>query len=149
MSQKKTLKNPSVRKGEKTGNRNKCMDSLLEICLKAQKKLWLRKCDLKTPSESLLCSGHKQAIRMNYVKYHINKSVDSPSCRDSHIVICWQSYWSYREWILKTSPEGIQKKAWQFARMVHWNCVKNAILKSLKNGIYTIFKLLVRRLTTS
>ena len=41
--------------------------------------LWLRKCDLKIPSKTLICSAQEQAIRANYVKYHIDKSVDSPS----------------------------------------------------------------------
>ena len=44
--------------------------------------LWLRKCDLKIPSEALICSAQEQAIRTNYVEYHIVKSVDSPSCRE-------------------------------------------------------------------
>ena len=43
--------------------------------------LWLRKCDLKVPSEALICSAKQQIIRTNYVKYHIHKSVDSPSYR--------------------------------------------------------------------
>ena len=48
--------------------------------------LWLRKCDLKIPSEALICSAQEQEIRTNYVKYPIDKSVDSPSrrmCGDS------------------------------------------------------------------
>ena len=40
--------------------------------------LWLRKCNLKIPKEALICSVQQQAI---YVKYHIDKSVNSPSCR--------------------------------------------------------------------
>ena len=43
--------------------------------------LWLKKCDLKIPSETLICSAQEQAIKTNYVKYHINKSVDSAFCR--------------------------------------------------------------------
>ena len=43
--------------------------------------LWLRKCNLKIPKEALICSVQQQAIRTIYVKYHIDKSVDSPSCR--------------------------------------------------------------------
>ena len=48
--------------------------------------LWLRKCDLKIPREALICSAQEQVIRTNYVKYPIDKSVDSPSrrmCGDS------------------------------------------------------------------
>ena len=43
--------------------------------------LWLGKCDLKIPSEALICSAQEQEIRTNYVKYPIDKSVDSTSCR--------------------------------------------------------------------
>ena len=43
--------------------------------------LWLRKCNLKLPSEALICSAQGQAITTNYVNYHINKSVDSTSFR--------------------------------------------------------------------
>ena len=41
---------------------------------------WLRKCDLKVPSETQMCPAQEQTIRTNYVKYHIDKSVDSPFC---------------------------------------------------------------------
>ena len=44
---------------------------------------------------------------------------------------------SYREWILKTCPERMQKKAWHM--LLEWflgNCVRNLNLKSLKNIIY-------------
>ena len=46
--------------------------------------LWLRKCDLKIPSDQVrpcYYSAQEQVIRTNYVKYHIVKSVDSASCR--------------------------------------------------------------------
>ena len=43
--------------------------------------VWLRKCDLKIRNEVLICSAQEQAIRKNYVKYHIDECVDSPSCR--------------------------------------------------------------------
>ena len=35
----------------------------------------------KVSSEALICSAQEQAIRTNYVRYHIDKSVDSASCR--------------------------------------------------------------------
>ena len=52
-----------------------------EATEKENSLLWLKKCDLKIPSEALICSAEEQAIRTNYVKYHINKSVNSPPCR--------------------------------------------------------------------
>ena len=33
------------------------------------------------PSEALIYSAQEQAIKTNYVKYHTDKSVNSPSCR--------------------------------------------------------------------
>ena len=36
--------------------------------------LWLRKWDLKIPSEALICSAQEQAVRTNYAKYRIDKS---------------------------------------------------------------------------
>ena len=48
---------------------------------KEKSRLWLREYDVKIPSEALICSAQEQAIKTNYVKYHIDKSVDSPSCR--------------------------------------------------------------------
>jgi len=37
--------------------------------------------DLKITTEALLFSAQEQAIRTNYIKFHIDKSTDSPSCR--------------------------------------------------------------------
>jgi len=42
---------------------------------------WLTKSDLKVPTEALVCAAQEQAIRTNYIKYHIDKSVQSPMCR--------------------------------------------------------------------
>ena len=42
--------------------------------------LWMGKCDLKIPTEALICSAQEQTIRTNYVKYHFDKNVCSPSC---------------------------------------------------------------------
>ena len=36
---------------------------------------------IKIPTEAPICSAQEQAIKTNYIKYHIDKSVDSPSCR--------------------------------------------------------------------
>ena len=47
-------------------------------------------------------------------------------------------------------PRGNTKEG--MTMLLEWsigNCVRNSILKSLKNGIYTILKLLVKMLTTS
>ena len=42
---------------------------------------WLSREDLKVGTEALLCAAQEQAIRTNYIKYHIDKTSDSPICR--------------------------------------------------------------------
>ena len=58
------------------------MENLLEIDTpegtdEEKSQLWIRKCDLKIPTEALIYSAQEQAIRKNYLKHHIDKSVDS------------------------------------------------------------------------
>ena len=42
---------------------------------------WLSRGDLKVGTEALLCAAQEQAIRTNYMKYHIDKTSESPLCR--------------------------------------------------------------------
>ena len=42
---------------------------------------WLSRGDLKFGTESLLCAAQEQAIRTNYMKYHIDKTSESSLCR--------------------------------------------------------------------
>ena len=42
---------------------------------------WLMKGDLKGYTEALICSAQEQALRTNYIKFHIDKTADSPLCR--------------------------------------------------------------------
>jgi hypothetical protein len=42
---------------------------------------WLRKGDLKSETESLICAAQEQALRTNYIKFKIDESVESPACR--------------------------------------------------------------------
>ena len=42
---------------------------------------WMRKGDLKGCTEALICSAQEQALRINYVKFHIDKKAESPMCR--------------------------------------------------------------------
>ena len=43
--------------------------------------LWLKSGDLKKGAEALLMAAQEQAIRTYYVKDHVEKSRDSPTCR--------------------------------------------------------------------
>ena len=42
---------------------------------------WLSRGDLKVETEALLCAAQEQALRKNYIKHNIDKSIDSPLCR--------------------------------------------------------------------
>ena len=42
---------------------------------------WTRKSDLKVETEALTFAAQEQALRTNYVKFNIGKSVDSTLCR--------------------------------------------------------------------
>jgi len=42
---------------------------------------WTKKSDLKVETEALIFAAQEQALRINYVKFNIDKSVDSPLCR--------------------------------------------------------------------
>ena len=42
---------------------------------------WLQKSDLKGCTEALICSAQEQALRTNYIKFHIDRTSASPLCR--------------------------------------------------------------------
>ena len=54
---------------------------MLETVDKDQMWKWLSRGDLKIGTEALLCAAQEQSFRTNYVKYHIDKTSESPLCR--------------------------------------------------------------------
>lgn len=42
---------------------------------------WTRKSDLKVETKAIIFADQEQALRTNYVKFNIDKSVESPRCR--------------------------------------------------------------------
>ena len=42
---------------------------------------WFSKGDLKIGTVALQCAAQEQAIRTNYVKYHMDRTSESPLCR--------------------------------------------------------------------
>ena len=42
---------------------------------------WIMKSDLKSTTEALIFAAQEQALRTNYVKFHIDKTIESPTCR--------------------------------------------------------------------
>ena len=114
---------------------------------KVKSCLWLTKCDSKISSEALICSPQEQATRTNHVKYYIDKSVDSTSCRT-----CDETDETVSHFSSKGSKLAQREYKEGMTMLLEWfigNCVRNSSLKSLRNGIYTTLKLLVKMFTTS
>ena len=98
---------------------------------KEKPSVWLRKCDLKIRSEALICSAQEQAIRTNYVKYHIDECVDSPSCR-----MCGETGETVSHIVSecsKLAQREYKRRHDIVATMVHWKlCEKFNLEKSEK-----------------
>ena len=45
---------------------------------------WLKKADLKSSTEALICAAQEQALRTNYANFNEDKSVESPLCIMCH-----------------------------------------------------------------
>ena len=83
---------------------------------KETSSLWMRKRELKIPTKALICSAQEQTTRTNYVKYHIDKSVNSPSCR-----MCGETSKSITNVVSHCSKLARREyKRKHVARMVHW-----------------------------
>ena len=120
---------------------------MLERTDKEKSWLWMRQYDLKIPIEALICSAQEQAIRANYVKYHIDKNVDLPFCR-----MCGETGETISHIVSECSKLAKGNTTEGMTMLVEWsirNCVRDSILKSLKNSINTILNLLVKMLITS
>ena len=120
---------------------------ILEGAVKQNSWLWMRKCHLKIPTEALIQSVKEQAVKTDYGKYLMKKSVDSPSCR-----MCSETGETISHVMSECSKlaQSEQKRRYDnVTRMVHWKSVRNSVWKSLKNGIYTIPQLLLKMSTTN
>ena len=85
----------------------------------------------KVSSEALICSAQEQAIRTNYVRYHIDKSVDSASCR-----LCSETGETISHIVSecsKLAQREYKRRHDNVARIVHWKlCEKFNLEKSEK-----------------
>ncbi|CAH3182882.1 unnamed protein product, partial [Porites lobata] len=45
---------------------------------------WLKKKDLKSSTEALICAAQEQALRTNYANLNTDESVESPLCLMCH-----------------------------------------------------------------
>ena len=87
---------------------------------------WLLRSDLKIETEALLCAAQEQAIRTNYVKHHIDKSIDNPLCR-----MCGKRGESVQHIISeceKLAQKEYKRRHDNVAKTIHWElCKKNAL----------------------
>ena len=92
---------------------------------------WLSRGDLKVGTEALLCAAQEQAIRTNYMKYHLDKTSESPVCR-----LCvkkGESVQHITSGCEKLAQKEYKKRYDNVAMKVHWDiCKKNGLEHSEK-----------------
>ena len=54
---------------------------MLETVDKVMTWEWIRNGDLKVETEARIFAAQEQAVRTNYIRFNIDKSVESPLCR--------------------------------------------------------------------
>ena len=85
---------------------------------------WLRKSNLKGRTEALICSAQEQALRTNYVKFHIDKTGKSPLCRMCRVENETVSHIVSECKIL--AQKEYKKRHDNVCRYIHWKlCEKN------------------------
>ena len=87
---------------------------------------WLSRGDLKVGAKTLLCAAQEQAISTNYMKYHIDKTSESPLCR-----LCGEKG-EYVQHITSRCEKLAQKEYKRLhdnvAKKFHWDiCEKNTL----------------------
>ena len=92
---------------------------------------WLSRGDLKIGTEALLCAAQEQAIRTNYIQYHIDKTSESPLCR-----LCGrkgESVQHITSECKKLAQKEYKRRHDNVAKKVHWDiCRKNGLEHSEK-----------------
>ena len=87
---------------------------------------WLSRGDLKVGTEALLCAAQEQAIRANYIKYHIDKTSDSRMYR-----LCGkkgESVQHITSGCEKLAQKEYKKRHDNVGKKVHWDiCKKNEL----------------------
>ena len=89
---------------------------------------WLMKGDLKGCTEALICSAQEQALRTNYIKFHIDKTVESPLCR-----MCGERGESIYHLISecgKLAQREYKRRHDDVARYVHWQICRESGIES-------------------
>ena len=83
-----------------------------------KEKLWLKNSDLKAEAAALICAAQEQTLRTNYIKFNIDKTVESPLCR-----MCGEKGESVGHLISgckKLAQREYKGRHDNMARIVHW-----------------------------
>ena len=92
---------------------------------------WLQKSDLKPETEALICIAQERALRTNYIKFNIDKTVDSPLCH-----LCWENGQSLGHLIsecTKFAEREYKRRHNNVARIIHWSiCGKHNLERTNK-----------------
>ena len=93
-------------------------------------KTWqcLLKGYLKGCTEALICSAQEQALRTNYIEFHIDKTADSPLCR-----MCGERGESIYHLISecrKLAQHEYKRRHDDVARYVRWQLCQNVAIES-------------------
>ena len=87
--------------------------------------------NLKGCTEALICSAQEQALRTNYVKFHIDKTGESPlsrMCKVENETLVWMN--ADCEWMQDVGPKGIQKEPWQCMQIYSLETIKTWLSRS-------------------
>ena len=79
---------------------------------------WLQKSDLKGCTEALICSAQEQALRTNYTKCRIDKTIDSPLCRMCGIK--HETVYHIVSECSKLAQREYKRRHDNVARYIHW-----------------------------
>ena len=92
---------------------------------------WLTMSDLKPETEALIIAAQDQSLRTNYVKFHIDKTTDSPLCR-----MCKEKGESVMHILSecsKLAQREYKRRHDNVARIVHWELCGMYKIERAKN----------------
>ena len=80
---------------------------------------WVKNAKLKSSTEALICVAQEQALQKNYVKFHVDKSVESPLRRMCHET--GESITHAISEYSKLAQKEYEKRHNNVTRIIHWD----------------------------
>ena len=108
---------------------------------------WILRGNLKGCTEALICSAQEQALRTNYITFHIDKDAESLLCR-----MCGERGETISHLVSECGklPQKEYKRRYDnVARYVHWQLCREKFLSEQINGMNRSRKQLLRMRTLS